>query len=273
MSESLNLNYNNHLPQGAYKFTEINLNTIKPPETTPNFFHTNTGKIATKGAALIYAADTINNIPKNYTGCMQEIKQEYGPKGWESDITNLNVRGYCSVKTAVGDPFGMLKYGLDGQARLNHHMFEGKKQNFSLLSDADKHLSKFENKIEGKTLIKTINDSLHFKEKHDGHNLRDHHGPELEKPFGPVWIDPHGPELKKPLIHPRGLDHPVGPIHYHDNPGICPIDDITTLQSPGDMLNDSLKNHFPKMEDRMMEYWNTHHGTNHGSNLVDNFKH
>ena len=160
MTESLNLNYNTNFPlNGGYNFKDINLNTIKPPESSPNFFHSNTGKFAGKTVGLVYTADTINNIPKNYTGCMEDIKHEYNSKGWNSDITNLNTRGYCAVKTTMGDPFGMLKYGLDGQARLNHQIFDGKKENFSLLSDLDKNLSNSEHKIPNKTFTEILSDN------------------------------------------------------------------------------------------------------------------
>ena len=72
------------------------------------------------------------------------------------EMTNYN----CLLPSLTSSILHFLKYGLDGQARLNHQIFNGKQNNFSVLTKMDNELTKVEKYTSDKTLYKITNDYL-----------------------------------------------------------------------------------------------------------------
>jgi hypothetical protein len=140
-----------------------------------NFFDSNIGMTGAKILSTAIIADEINKYPKQFGSCMEDIRKEYG--NMYSDITGLNARAYCAIKPFTDTVPGVsdfLKHGLDGQARLNHHIFKGNQENFSALTKMDNELTKVEKYTSDKTLYKITNDYFHNKHesKLDNHNFK-----------------------------------------------------------------------------------------------------
>ena len=172
LNPNLNLKTNFENP---YKFTHENLkyndvsvnklniqnNQHQPNISNKNFFDSNIAQVGTKVVSTAIIADEINKYPKQFGSCMEDIRKEYG--NMYSDITGLNARAYCAIKPFTDTVPGVsdfLKYGLDGQARLNHQIFNGKQNNFSALTKMDNELTKVEKYTSDKTLYKITNDYL-----------------------------------------------------------------------------------------------------------------
>ena len=170
-SPGFNSNLNLNTP---YKFTDVNVKfngvpSSIPPAPKKSMFTPNIENIGGKALGTAVLINQANNYPKQFGSCMKGIREEYEPKGMYSDITALNARGYCAVKPItdtlpLGEHVsGALKFGLDGQARLNKSIHGGQKDNYSLLTSVDKGMTKMEDYASDKTLGKIMGDNMFSK--------------------------------------------------------------------------------------------------------------
>jgi hypothetical protein len=244
-SPGLNSNLNLNTP---YKFTDVNVkfngvssNSI-PPVPKSSMLTPKIQDIGGKALATAVVINQANNYPKQFGTCMKDIREEYGPKGMYSDITALNARGYCAVKPItdtlpLGEHVsGALKFGLDGQARLNQSIHHGQKDNYSLLTSVDKGMTKLEDYASDKTLGKIVGDNMFSKNEQ----------PKFDS-----------------MQHSKGLgnfDFPLKNDFKNDfnitNGSLIDQNKFeVNLPNPEQMFKDQMKLNFPSQEDRLRQHF------------------
>ena len=105
---------------------------------------------------LLDKMNNINKLPKNYTNCVQNLKDEY--EGKLNPITSMDMRGYCVAKQIFNNvPYtgnivdSLAKSGLDSYVNSYKNV-----ETFEFLKKADKYLDNIEKKNYNKTLINII---------------------------------------------------------------------------------------------------------------------
>ena len=137
-------------------------NTVNNFLKDKNFNNTNYSndfKKMNDSKELFEKINNINKIPKNYTNCVQNLKDEY--EGKLNPITSMDMRGYCVAKQFFNTvPYAgnvvdsLAKSGLDAYVNSYQNV-----ETFDFLKKTDKYLDSIEKKNHNKTLFNMIGEN------------------------------------------------------------------------------------------------------------------